>query len=62
LFVEFIDPAHRDTNNWTFYKSNIVMADVVLEERIKQQYHNINTVQPSAPAGDAEVIRLFDED
>ena len=62
LFVEFIDPAHRDTNNWTFHKSNIVISDVVLEERIKQQYHGINTVQPSSTTGDAEVIRLFEED
>lgn len=43
FFFEFIDKGSRQRNNWTYYKSNIVTSDVVLDERILLQYEKINT-------------------
>jgi hypothetical protein len=45
FFFEFIDKNHRDQNNWTYSKSNVVTSDVVLDERILSQYEKINTPQ-----------------
>lgn len=63
IFMEFLTPESKEKNYWTFNTSTIVVSDVELEPRIIAQYHGINTPAPQqAPQGDAEVIKLFDED
>ncbi len=63
IFMEFL--TDKDKNNWTFTKSSIVLSDVDLDDRIIQQYNNINNPQPPVTQPDAsadpEVIKLFDE-
>ena len=64
LFMEFIK-GDKTKNNWTFYKNAIAVSDVELDDKIIEQYHNINS--PATPAKDASgteeesVIKLFDE-
>ncbi len=69
IFMEFLKD--KDKNNWTFNKSVICTSDVELDERITQQYENINNPNPPALSPDAlaqaaqeepEVIQLFDDD
>ena len=65
VFMEFIKPENRETNAWTFNKSQIVVSDVELDDRLLQSVLNINNAaaQPAAtPAGDAKVVNLFDEE
>ena len=66
IFMEFLKD--KDKNNWTFAKSAISTSDVELDERIIQQYENINNPTPpiqqaptEAPAEEPEVIKLFDD-
>jgi len=63
IFMEFL--TDKEKNNWTFTKSSIVQSDVELDDRIIQQYNNINNPQPPVTQPDAaaepEVIKLFDE-
>jgi hypothetical protein len=61
LFMEFIKPASRDKNQWTFNLSQIVVSDVELDDAIVAQYKGVNSPQPAQPQGDAEVIRLFED-
>jgi hypothetical protein len=62
--MEFLK--HKDKNNWTFAKSAISTSDVELDERIIQQYENINNPVPPVQQGsnqnEPEVIKLFDDD
>mgnify|MGYP003631985742 FL=1 len=66
IFMEFLKD--KDKNNWTFAKSAISTSDVELDDRIIQQYENINN--PSPPIQEAqqgtgqepEVIKLFDDE
>tara|TARA_R100000664_G_C2751600_1_gene138893 strand:+ start:1521 stop:1871 length:351 start_codon:yes stop_codon:yes gene_type:complete len=63
LFMEFIK-GDKNKNNWTFHKSVISISDVELDDRIVQQYENINSPQPTAEAAtkeEPEVIKLFDD-
>ena len=62
LFMEFIKGEEK-TNNWTFYKTAIAVAEVELNDTIVTQYQNINTPAPAAAAAaeDADVVKLFDE-
>ena len=64
IFMEFLK--HKDKNNWTFAKSAISTSDVELDERIIQQYENINNPVPPVQQGsnqnEPEVIKLFDDD
>ena len=67
VFMEFITPETREKSAWSFNKSQIVMSDVELDERLMQSVLNINNAaaQPAAaPAaqGDAKVVNLFDEE
>ena len=59
IFMEFLTAKSRDTNHWTFNKTNIVTSEVELDSKIIEQYHNINT--PTAPPqnSDPEVVKLF---
>jgi len=63
IFMEFL--TDKEKNNWTFTKSSIVLSDIDLDDRIIQQYNNINNPQPPVSQPDAsaepEVIKLFDE-
>lgn len=65
LFMEFIDRESRDKNNWTFYKSAVVVSEVTLDQAIINQYNTVNTPPtPSFPtdntsAAEPEVIKLF---
>ena len=56
----------KDKNNWTFAKAAISTSDVELDERIIQQYENINNptppIQGQGTESDPEVIKLFDDD
>ena len=64
IFMEFL--TDKEKNNWTFTKSSIVLSDVDLDDRIIQQYNNINNPQPpvtqSDASGGADVIKLFDDE
>ena len=46
LFFEFMDKGSRDKNTWTYSKSQITTSDVVLDERLIEQYEKINTPPP----------------
>lgn len=49
FFFEFIDKANREKNDWTYNKANIVTSNVVLDEKVVQQYEKINApAQPVA--------------
>tara|TARA_R110002020_G_scaffold404103_1_gene614197 strand:- start:67 stop:447 length:381 start_codon:yes stop_codon:yes gene_type:complete len=64
IFMEFLKV--KDNNNWTFTKSAISTSDVELDERIIQQYDNINNPAPPIQEGtsqaEPEVIKLFDDE
>jgi len=64
IFMEFLKDKNK--NNWTFTKSAISTSDVELDERIIQQYENINNPAPPIQEGtnqnDPEVIKLFDDE
>ena len=61
FFFEFIDKTKRENNNWTYTKSNIVLSDVELDERIINQYKQINTPPVAAPVkNNPKVIRIDD--
>ena len=69
IFMEFLKD--KDNNNWTFHKAAISTSDVELDDRIIQQYENINNPNPpiqgtQLPAQNVEeepeVIKLFDDD
>ena len=63
LFMEFIKGDDKAQNNWTFYKSAVAVSDVDLDDKILEQYENINK-PPSAivtPDQEPEVIKLFDD-
>lgn len=61
IFMEFLTPESRNRNHWTFNKSHIVLSEVELESKIIAQYNNINSPQISAPQGEPEVIKLFED-
>ena len=56
----------KDKNNWTFAKSAISTSDVELDDRIIQQYENINNpvppIQEGSSQNEPEVIKLFDDE
>ena len=63
IFMEFLKD--KEQNNWTFNKSAIAVSDVQLDDRIIQQYENINNpapplTQPGDSTGD--VVKLFDDE
>ena len=64
IFMEFLKD--KDKNNWTFTKSAISTSDVELDDRIIQQYENINNPAPPIQQGsnqnEPEVIKLFDDE
>jgi len=60
LFMEFIKGEEKK-NNWVFYKSSIAISDVELDDKIVQQYNNINTPAPNVEE-EPEVVKLFDAD
>jgi len=63
IFMEFLKD--KDKNNWTFSKSSISVSDVQLDERIIQQYENINNPQPPlTQQGEStgDVVSLFDDE
>ena len=63
IFMEFLKD--KDKNHWTFSKSAISVSDVELDERIIQQYENINDPKPPLTqpgVGDGEVVKLFDDE
>lgn len=63
FFFEFINKEFRGQNNWSFNKNNIVLSDVVLDDRILLQYEKINTPPvevPSAPTSSPKVISIND--
>jgi hypothetical protein len=63
IFIEFIDKGSRDTNVWTFTKASVVVSDVVLDERIVNQYEALTNPPPTEEPkqADPRVIKLFDE-
>jgi hypothetical protein len=61
FFNEFVAKDSSSTNVWSFPKSAIIISDVVLEERLQAQYQGMATPPPVVPAGDPQVIKLFDE-
>ena len=64
IFMEFLKD--KGKNNWTFAKSAISTSDVQLDDRIIQQYENINNPAPPIQQGsnqnEPEVIKLFDDE
>jgi len=63
IFMEFLKD--KEKNNWTFDKTAISVSDVQLDERIIQQYDNINNpTPPLTQSGDTsgDVVKLFDDE
>tara|TARA_R110002020_G_scaffold214612_1_gene421668 strand:- start:161 stop:553 length:393 start_codon:yes stop_codon:yes gene_type:complete len=63
IFMEFLKD--KEKNNWTFDKTAISVSDVQLDERIIQQYDNINNpAPPLTQSGDTsgDVVKLFDDE
>jgi len=63
IFMEFLKD--KDKNDWTFNKASISTSNVELDERITQQYANINNPNPpiqQQAQEEPEVIQLFDDD
>ena len=72
VFSEFIKDISKPIT-WKFTRSNVIISDnVVLDERIVQQYDQIvnktpapapaqGLVNPSSTSDEPEVIKLFDE-
>ena len=60
LFMEFIK-GDKNKNNWVFHKASIAISDVELDDKIIQQYENINSPAPAAQTEEPEVIKLFDK-
>lgn len=61
FFFEFINKELRNQNNWTYNKANIVVSDVVLDDRILAQYEKINTppVEPqAAPSSSPKIVSI----
>lgn len=54
FFFELLDKSNRDSNKWTYTKSNIVTSSAVLAENIISQYERLNNpipqvAKPSSP-------------
>tara|TARA_R100000742_G_C4267866_1_gene86112 strand:+ start:904 stop:1332 length:429 start_codon:yes stop_codon:yes gene_type:complete len=63
IFMEFLKD--KDKNDWTFNKASISTSNVELDERITQQYANINNPNPpiqQQAQEEPEVIQLFDDE
>ena len=63
IFMEFLKD--KEKNDWTFNKAAISTSNVELDERITQQYANINNPSPpiqQQAQEEPEVIQLFDDD
>jgi len=63
IFMEFLKD--KDKNNWTFTKSAISVSDCELDNRILQQYENINNPTPPIQQNTAskdDVVKLFDDE
>ena len=63
IFMEFLKD--KEKNDWTFNKAAISTSNVELDERITQQYENINNPNPpiqQQAQEEPEVIQLFDEE
>lgn len=58
FFFEFIDKSHRSSNVWKFNLSNIVTSDVVLDERIIENY-KLQSAPPVKKA-DPKIIKIDD--
>jgi len=63
LFREFLDSSVRNNGiTFTYPADRIVLSDADLDTRLKSQYEQMFTTQQTQPQGDAEVIKLFDEE
>ena len=64
IFMEFLND--KEKNNWTFNKAAISTSDVTLDDRIIQQYQNINNpkppIQEQSQQEEPQVISLFDDE
>ena len=60
FFFEFIDKTARESNTWTYSKSNIVTSDVVLDDRILSQYSKINTTPVETETENPKIISIND--
>ncbi len=63
IFMEFLKD--KEKNDWTFNKASISTSNVELDERITQQYENINNPNPpiqQQAQEEPEVIQLFDDE
>ena len=63
IFMEFLQD--KEQNNWTFDKSAIAVSDVQLDDRIIEQYENINNPAPPVLGkedSDGDVVKLFDDE
>ncbi len=59
VFMEFLTAESRNKNHWTFNKTSVVLSEVELDDKIVEQYNNINT--PPKPQPEPEVIKLFED-
>lgn len=63
LFMEVIDEASREVNDWTFNKNNIAVSSINLEPRLGEAVANVNKPKPViATPGDSKIVNLFDEE
>lgn len=70
IFVEFVHESVRKDLTWVFNKNTITQSpNIVLDDRIVQQYSQIIVsppptpqVAPGTPTSDTEVVKLFDDE
>lgn len=61
FFFELIDKESRDSNVWTYNKSNIVTSQVNLSENIIAQYNKINMPTPPVSVPNSPKVISIDD-
>ena len=61
FFFELLAKESRDTNKWTYTKSNIVTSSVVLSENIISQYSRLNAPAPQIAVPSSQNVISIDD-
>lgn len=61
FFFELIEKDRRDTNKWTYQKSNVTLSEVILSENIISQYKRLNNPVPQAPVTNSPKVISIDD-
>jgi anaerobic ribonucleoside-triphosphate reductase len=61
FFFELLDKDRRDSNKWTYHKSNIVLSEVVLSDNIIAQYSRLNNPVPQVAVPTSPKVISIDD-